>query len=119
MDAERPAMAGEKVFVIVVREALVGRDLADTIAETHPRARMVLADTLAAALVAVQPLEAVDLAFIAAEPAVFEASALAEALAARGAEVVLMGVTNPQGVRWRILAFPFSTADVRRFIPAI
>lgn len=108
-------------FLIVVREVVVGQDLAETIAEDRPNARVIIVATLEDALVSLADVATLEIAFIAADPAVLESSRLTPALAARGGQVVLMGVWAdhpPATSSWKLLPFPFTTEDVLRLMAA-
>lgn len=106
-------------FVIVVRDVLVGQDLAQTIAEDRPEAPVIVATSLQGALVAMHEVATVEAAFVAADPKEFARSPLAFALAECGAQVVLMGLwaDEPLPVTgWKRLRYPFTSDDVRGVI---
>lgn len=106
-------------FLIVVREILVGQDLAMTIEEERPGAKVIVVATLDAAPAALTDVAALEVAFIAADPARFEHSPLAQMISALGGKIVLMGLWFPEAcsaANWKILPFPFTTEDVLGFI---
>lgn len=70
----------EKAFLIVVRDVVVGQDLAQTITDDRPKARVIISPSLEEAVTALRDVSAVEMAFVAADPGVFEHSALADAL---------------------------------------
>ena len=116
-------MAGrtDPVFLVVVRDVVVGQDLAQIIVDDHPTARVIVVSSLGAAVPALAEVAAVEVAFVAAEPQVFATSPLAGDLVVRGGKVVLMGLWDdaaPPLASWKMLPFPFTTDDVRGVIAA-
>jgi len=113
--------AARPVVLIVLKEVLVGQDLAQAVRDERPDARVVIAQTPEAALSAIDDEARVEIAFVAAEPQVFERSSLVRGLTKRGARVVMLGVwTDPAALpgSWTLLPFPFTTEDVRALIPS-
>lgn len=106
----------EQVFLILVGDVLVGQDLAQTIADDRPHARVIIAASLDSAATVLRDEAAVEIAFIEAQPLALQGSALAPILADRGAQIVLLGLWSedaPPVPNWKTLPFPFTTDDVR------
>lgn len=106
----------DKVFLVIVRDVLVGQDLAQTILDEYPAAHVIVVASPEDAMVALADVTAIEIAFVAAEPQTFDASPLERALVIRQGKVVLMGSWSDTGfplASWRMLPFPFTTADVR------
>lgn len=111
----------DATVLVVVRDILVGQDLAQTISEARPEARVIVVTSLEDAVAALADVQAVALTFIAAEPEALTASPLAQALADRGAKVVLMGTWADQRSvvkSWKRLPLPFTSEHVRDVIAA-
>lgn len=113
--------AANASFLIVARDVLVGQDLAQTIADNRPRARVIIVTTLEDAIGALKDVATIEIAFIAAEPEALACSSVGPAVAMRGGQVVLLGAWAdqlPATASWKLLPSPFTTEDVRGVIAA-
>lgn len=102
-------------YLIALRHVLVAEDIAQAIREHEPRARVVRAASAEEAAWAVEGVARLRVAFVAADPEGFEASALARAVAARGGRVVLMGeAAEAKGpaLGFAVLRRPFDSGAV-------
>lgn len=103
------------VYLIVLREVVIAQDLSLTITDHDPEAVVLLATTSAEAEQMLAGVEALVLAFVVADPAVFASSGLARAIAARGGRAVLLGneaEAHGPGEGWQVLDQPFNTDAV-------
>jgi hypothetical protein len=102
-------------FLIVQPEVLIAQDIAMTLADLYPSARIVMVLTLADAQAAVKNIERLHTAFVAAAPHQFSASGLAAEIARRGGRAILLGhdaeMAGPT-LEWGILYQPFGTEAV-------
>ena len=106
---DRPA------YLIVLRHVVVAQDIALTIADLDPGARIVTVATPAEALPALDGVDRLAVAFVSEAPRAHRGSELARAIAARGGRVVLIGeAAEAEGTAlgFPVLARPFSTADI-------
>lgn len=106
---------GSATYLIVLRHVFVAQDIAMTIAEHDPSARIVVAPSAAEALPLLGDQERIAVAFVGQGPGAYRASPLAPAVRRRGGRVVLMGEeAEAQGEAqgFAVLARPFSTGDV-------
>ena len=102
-------------YLIVLRHVLVAQDIAMTIGEFDPSARILTAASGAEALPLLRGVEHIAMAFVGKGPEGFRASPLAQAVAERGGRVVLMGEeAEAQGEAqgFAVLVRPFGTGDV-------
>jgi hypothetical protein len=107
--------AAPATYVIVLRHVLVAQDIAMTIAEHDPSARVIVASTGAEVVPQLEGVARVEVAFVGKGPAAFQASPLAPALSRRGGRVVLMGEeAEAEGERqgFAVLTRPFSTGNI-------
>ena len=107
--ANRPA------YLIVLRHVLVAQDIAMTIADADPGARVVTTASPAEALPALRDVERLAVAFVAEAPRDHGDSDLGRAIAARGGRVVLIGEAaeaEGEALGFPVLTRPFSTGDV-------
>lgn len=107
----------EPVYLIVVQPALVARDIALTIADYSPRARIITARTSSAATLAVDLVLSMAAAFLAMDPEHAETNTLCDAVRLRGGRVILMGeaaerMAKTMAPAWSVLVQPFSTEAV-------
>jgi hypothetical protein len=109
----------EPVFVVVLRELLVARDIEMIIRSIAAEARVILARTLDEALAATPP-GPIKAAFVQAEAEDFAQSSLGRRVATDGGRTVLVGgeprKTLPAG--WAELPFPFAERDVSALLIA-
>jgi hypothetical protein len=94
---------------------VVAQDIALTIADMDPKARIVTAASEAEALPRLSEVERLAVAFVAQAPRAYEDSALARAVAARGGRVVLMGEEaegEGEALGYAVLVRPFSTGSI-------
>jgi hypothetical protein len=116
-----PRTADTGTYLVVLREIIVGQDIAMTIQDHNPDARVIIAATLAEAVAAVEGVDAVAVAFVHAPSAEVARSPLAEAVAARGGRIVLMGHEigrDPKATVLPVLAFPFVSSDILALLDA-
>ena len=107
--ADRPA------YLIVLRHVVVAQDIAMTIADRDPGARVVTVASPAEALPALGDVGRLAVAFVAEAPREHRESDLARAIATRGGRVVLIGEaaeTEGAELGFPVLARPFSTEDI-------
>jgi hypothetical protein len=101
------------VFVVVVQEILVARDIEMIIRGVVPGALVLLAPGLEMAAESLPPGR-IDAAFVQTDPQDLARSALGQRVAADGGRLVLVGIEPdiraPEG--WARLPFPFSESDV-------
>jgi hypothetical protein len=109
----------EPVFVVVLREFLVARDIEMIIRNIVAEARVILARTLDEA-VAAMPQGRIKAAFVQVEAGDFAQSELGRRVATDGGRTVLVGVDPGAGVPagWTALAFPFAESDVSALLAA-
>lgn len=108
-------------YLVALRHAVVAQDIAQTVAEVHPAARVVVAASPDEAVRAIAGLERIAMAFVGDGPRGFEGSPLAEALARRGAAVVLMGgeaEAEGEAAGFAVLARPFGMGAVTALLAA-
>ena len=102
-----------KVFVLVLREFLVARDIEMIIRNLWAEALVILARTLDEA-VAAMPTGRIMAAFVQMDAQAFAASDFSQRVASDGGQTVLVGLEPedalPQG--WENLPFPFAERDV-------
>jgi len=106
-------------YVIVLREAVIAQDIALTIADFDPCAGVIVAHSAEAAAVALFDVGQVAVAFVSEAPSRFVHTALAAEIARRGGRVVLMGEEAEDtgaSAKWGVLALPFDTETVIRFL---
>ena len=103
--------------LVMMQDTVVAQDLALTIYDCHPDARVIVVPTPDDAVAALEPVSRVLLAFVSARPKSFAGSTLAEAILARGGKVVMLGMeaeeTGPTE-NWCVLPQPFTTDIVMR-----
>lgn len=102
-------------YLIVLRHVLVAQDIAMTVAEFDPAARVITAATGPEALPQIEDVDRIAVAFVGKGPGAFRASPLARAVAERGGRVVLMGEeaeAEGEAQGFRVLERPFSTGNI-------
>ena len=112
-----PAPSAGPVYLIVVQPALVARDIAMTITDYAPRARIITASTPGAGTRAVDLVLSMAAAFLAMDPAHAETCALCDAVRLRGGRVILIGDAAERAAKsmapaWSVLVRPFTTEAV-------
>ena len=109
----------EPVFVVVLREWLVARDIEMIIRGIATEARVILARTLDEALAAIPPGR-IKAAFVQADAHDFARSDLGLRVAKDGGRTVLVGVDPVKGLPegWAELPFPFAEQDVSALLVA-
>lgn len=102
-------------YLVLVRETLVACDLAQTIVEFDPQARVICATSVEEAEAALADLTSVEIAFVAEGPTRFAGTPLHVGLTIRGGRVVLLGLEaedhGPSSV-FDVLMQPFNTDAV-------
>lgn len=114
-DARTGVTTEAPAYLVALRHVVVAQDIAQTVAEFDPGARVIVVASAAEAMRAVEEVAQVALAFVGAGPRAFEGSPLAGALARRGASVVLMGgeaEAEGEAAGFAVLARPFSMGSV-------
>jgi len=104
-------------YIVLVTEALVGQDIAQTIADFDPAAHVILVASLAEAEAALAQIDTVAVAFVAGKPHCFAGSHFAAAITARGGRLVLLGVeaeASGPTADFDVLTQPFDTDAVIR-----
>jgi hypothetical protein len=107
------------VFVVVMREALIARDIEMIIRDLRTEARVVLARTPDEATAAV-PAGRIAAAFVQMDVGDFVSTELSRRVASDGGRTVLVGLeaTTALPVGWSALPFPFSGDDVTSLLTA-
>jgi len=111
MVSETPIGAAP-TYLVVMPLGVVAEDIATTITEIDPGARVVVARTIAEAADRLAGLDRLALAVIEGAPVVFHATPFGQALADRGARILLLGDgcdTGQSGGRTAMLGLPFTT----------
>ena len=111
--------------LVVIRHIVVAADVASTIADFDPGARVLVAATLDEATALLQDPGSVTLAVIEADPRVLKASALGAALAHHGARILLVGDAAEEiaeAAGFAVLSRPFTSdlllSALRMIFPA-
>jgi hypothetical protein len=102
-------------YLIVLRHVLVAQDIAMTISDTDPEARIVTAASEAEALPRLAGVDRLTVAFVGQAPRAYGESALARAVRARGGRVVLLGEeaeAEGAAMGYAVLVRPFATASI-------
>jgi hypothetical protein len=109
----------DPVFVVVLREFLVARDIEMIIRGMAAEARVILARTLDEAIAAM-PQGRIKAAFVQVDPQDFAQSALGQRVATDGGRTVLVGIESGVGLPkgWAELPFPFAESDVSALLAA-
>lgn len=97
-------------YLIVLRQAVVAQDLALMIAEYDPAAQVIVASSQELGAAALDSVQCLSHAFVAANPDKFAGSALAKAILARKGRSILLG-SEAEAVGptqdWDVLQQPF------------
>ncbi|MHC0052200.1 hypothetical protein [Actibacterium sp. D379-3] len=104
------------VYVIACRQIIVAIDLAQTVQEICPTARIITLNDLAELADALVAAGRVDFAVAEVDPATFAGSAVEARLVETGAHIVLMGDAAEEagpGARWPVLHRPFDATMVQ------
>jgi len=115
MNKAAPGGAGRPTYLIVLRHTVVAQDIAMTIADRDPDARIVAVSSPADALPALDGVDRLTVAFVSEAPRAHRDSDLAQAIATRGGRVVLIGeAAEAEGeeLGFPVLTRPFSTDDI-------
>lgn len=105
--------SGGGAYLIVLRHVVVAQDIALTLADHDPGALVILAGTTAEALLLLDGVQRLRVAFVAEAPRTFAGSALGAAIAARGGRPVLIGeAAEADAMGFAVLDRPFTTAGV-------
>lgn len=115
MDQAEGVAVGQATYLIALRHVLVAQDIAMTVGEFDPTARVVVASSAAEAETRLSGIDRIAVAFVGQGPEAYRASSLSRAVAERGGRVVLMGedaesLGEAQG--FAVLARPFTTANI-------
>ena len=108
-------MVRTRSYLVLVPEAVIATDLAQTIALFDPGAEVICVRSMVEAEAALPLVDAVEIAFVAGCPSRFVDSALHRGIAERGGRVVMLGieaeVAGPTPV-FDVLPQPFDTDAV-------
>ena len=102
-------------YLIVLRHILVAQDIAMTVSEFDPTARVVTVTSPAEAEERLKDIDAIALAFVGQGPDAYASSSLSWAVARRGGRVILLGEeAEAQGEAhgFAVLSRPFTTANI-------
>lgn len=102
-------------YLVVIRHSVVAADVAATIAELDPNARVVVAMTLPEAEDRLPGLDRIVLAVVEVAPHTLPATPFGQALAERGTRILLLGDGIDEADRWpdvAILGLPFTTGTL-------
>ena len=100
---------------IVLRDHLIAQDLATTITDRDPSARVIHAATPDEAVAALADIPQVAVAFVSATPADYGSSSLGPAIKARHGRVILLGIEAEAigpSQDWGVQPQPFDTVAV-------
>lgn len=106
---------GSDAYLIVLRELVIAQDIAQTIGDVDPAARIIVTATPTEALAALADVDRLAVAFVSALPEQFDDLPLRQAIARRGGRAVLLGheaETAGPSDKWDVLPQPFSTQTV-------
>lgn len=113
-------MANDRnAYLLVWQEHIVALDLALTIKDLRPSARVIMLPKPDRALALIEAVNRPITAFIADEPDSFEQSKLALELRRRAAKVFLIGATAEEigpTPQWDVFPIPFSAETVRHLL---
>ena len=104
-----------RTYLVLVSEVVVAQDIALTIGDFDPGARVLVATSVEAAHRCLDGVGALAVAFVTERPSLFTDSVLAKAIAARRGRVVLLGLdaeTSGPTPLYDVLAQPFDTDAV-------
>ena len=111
--------SAQGAYLVVVSDYIVSQDLAETVADFVPDAKVIVRPTIGDALQALERVERVAVAFVGDRPARFANSPLAAMIHAKGGRVVLLGdeaeVEGP-AEGWAVLQRPFSLSLVQTLL---
>ena len=99
-------------YLILVHPALVAMDIAATLTDHAPQARLICPDTEAEAVLALRSLQTLEAAFVHMAPLIFARTELAMLIGALGGRVILMGEAAEAagaGPDYAVLPRPFCT----------
>lgn len=102
-------------YLIVLREVLIAQDLAQTITDHDPAARVIMVANPDDAVNALAGIERITVAFVSAAPGEYTVSSLGPAIKARHGRVILLGFEAEAGGAtqdWEVLRQPFDTDGV-------
>ena len=96
--------------LVVASQPLVAQDIALTLLDQLPQARIITAASMAAGFDAIDALASLAMAWVGAAEAAFAGAPLWHALAAKGAMVCLIGPRS--SLLWPTLPIPFTTKEL-------
>lgn len=99
-------------YLVVIRHSIVAADIVATIAELDPNATVVVALTLPEAADRLPGLDRIVLAIIEGAPQLLDAAPFRQALADRGARILVLDDPTEESGSWpdiAVLGLPFST----------
>ena len=110
-----PDRARRTAYLVVEPNLLLRTDLAETLQYRDADAAVIAVGSAREALAPLAALQTLRLALVAASPADFDGSALAQMIADKGGRAVLMGgraEAHGEAAGYRVLHRPFSQAQV-------
>jgi hypothetical protein len=102
-------------YLIIVEDCIVSQDLAESVSSYDPGAGLIVCRTMDEAVTELDHVDLLAVAFIEESPANFAASPLAEVIATRGGQVILIGAEAEEMGKasgWTVLERPFSSTMV-------
>ncbi len=112
MDTENAAPVTTRAYLIVLKHVVVAQDIAMSIAEYDPGARVIVVASIHEAPAALADVQEITLAFVGEGPRSYAGSELHQALEARNGRVVLIGEDaelEGEAQGWAVLYRPFSS----------
>lgn len=106
-------------YLIMVRDSIVSKDIAETIADFEVTARVLEATGPDRALRALETVQRLAVAFVEIAPRTFAGSELAAAIAARSGRVIFLGDAaeeEPASSAYLVLQRPFSSDVLLRYL---
>jgi hypothetical protein len=111
-----------RTYLILLKDYLVAQDLEESIAAHDPAAEVIVRQSMASALSALEATQQIAVAFVDVEPLHCRASGLADMIRSRGGEVILMGdeaEEKGEALGWKVLHRPFSEGLVLAHLAAL
>jgi len=112
-----------EVYVLMLRDSFVLKDLEDTVRDYAPGAVILTASEWDEALALIEGLDRLSIAFVEAGAEAVAAAQIDARVAAMGGRIVLLGdeaedewEADSQASRWPVLLRPFSTQTVERLL---
>lgn len=113
------AEAERNIVVIMMREALIARDIELIVQDMRPNAAIIVARSLAEVTARLYRGDLIDIAFVDELRSAIGPSDFAQRVAMDRGTVVLVGHepgATPQRPNWALLPFPFAREDVEKLL---